>query len=332
VNAQGGIDGHQVDLISEDDAADPATSVAQVHTLVSQDHAIAIVDASNVDSGWAAYVASQKIPVIGQDGDSVYFYTNPDFFPPAQTADSLPLSIAEAAKQVGAKKFGILYCAEASTCQELVAPEKSAAAKAGVDLVYTAAISASAPNYTAQCVAAQQAGATALFIADATSVVTHVAQSCSSQSYHGTLIASDGAVTLSFLTSPGLSNGMIAEEPDIPFSATNVPELKVMRAAFKKYEPAILTNPTYGEEPVESWAAGLLLAAAVRAGGLSASSTPTSHELFTGLYKLKGATLDGITPPLTFKPNKPHQVDCWFLQRTKDGAFTTPYGLGAVCG
>ena len=42
-------------------------------------------------------------------------------------------------------------------------------------------IAAAAPNYTAQCVAAKQAGVTAVFIGDSTSVIARVAQDCDKQ-------------------------------------------------------------------------------------------------------------------------------------------------------
>src|SRR5205823_11733605 len=45
-NAAGGINGHKIQLFTEDDAFNPATSVSQIHTLVEQDHVIAIASVS----------------------------------------------------------------------------------------------------------------------------------------------------------------------------------------------------------------------------------------------------------------------------------------------
>ena len=41
---------------------------------------------------------------------------------------------------------------------------KTAGQSVGVPVVYSASIAATAPNYTAQCVAAKQAGVSAIFI------------------------------------------------------------------------------------------------------------------------------------------------------------------------
>jgi branched-chain amino acid transport system substrate-binding protein len=38
-----------------------------------------------------------------------------------------------------------------------------------------------------------------------------------------------------------------------------------------------------------------------------------------GLLSLKGDTLSGMAPPLTFKSGKDHPVDCWFTGRVVGG-------------
>lgn len=330
VNAHGGINGHRVDVIAKFPYENPGTAVSEVKQLVDQDHIIALADMSSVDSSFATFIAKRHIPVIGVDVSSLLMFTNPDFFAVGQTNDSLPVSVALAAKKVGAKSLGLLYCSESSICQELVGPEGTIAAKEGVPLSYSAAISASAPNYIAQCLAAKQAGVGALFVADAVSVDLSVARSCVQQGYTPSFIADDGAVSVSFEKAPGWDNGMISMQPDIPFFVKNA-ATDAMVAAFKKYEPAILKNPNYNEEVVESWASGLLFEAAAKAGKLGLHGAPTSAELFKGLYSLHGDTLGGIAPPLTYTPNKANPIDCWFWMRTKDKKFTTPYGLKPVC-
>ena len=50
-----------------------------------------------------------------------------------------------------------------------------------------------------------------------------------------------------------------------------------------------------------------------------------------GLTSLKGDTLDGMAPPLTFKAGQPHPVDCWFEALMKDGKASLPIGTQTVC-
>jgi branched-chain amino acid transport system substrate-binding protein len=56
-------------------------------------------------------------------------------------------------------------------------------------------------------------------------------------------------------------------------------------------------------------------------------TTPTAADLVKGLQSLKGDTLDGWAPPLTFAAHQPHPVDCWFTTEVKNGQFQMPIGL-----
>jgi branched-chain amino acid transport system substrate-binding protein len=329
-NAHGGIDGHQIKLYTADDSLNPATASAEVHTFVTQDHIVALASVSNFPQAFDTYIVSMGIPVLGTDGSAEDMYTNPDFFFPGQTDDSLPAAVVLAAKKVHAKSFAIFYCAESPACQELVAPEKAAATKYGETLSYITQISASAPSFAAQCLAAKQAGATVLFIADAVSVVESVATSCAAQGYAPTIVASDGAVGEQFPQTTGLKSGLLAFEPQIPFNVTSTPPTKTMVAAFKKYQPTLMSNPNYNGEVDEAWVSGLLLTAAVEKDG-NPAATVTSKAILTGLHSFKGVTLGGMAPPLTYHAGKANTTDCWFWMGTKNGKFTEPYGLKPEC-
>ncbi len=328
-NAHGGIDGHQIKLYLADDSANPATSSADVHTFVSQDHVQAIVSLAGSPSAWQSYVDGQKIPIVGADGSAVQFFTDPDFFFPGQTDDSLPAAVATAAKKVGSSNFGVMYCAEAAACQELVAPLEAIGAKYGLKLAYNTQISYAAPSYASECLAAKQAGVKALFIGDAVTVVESVAKDCAQQGYNPTIIASDGAVGVDFKSTPGLENNLLAFEPQIPFNVTNTPATEAMVAAFKKYQPSLMSSPNYNGEVDEAWTSGLLLAAAVEAG--HPGNTITSAEILKGLHSLHGNTLGGMAPPLTYTAGKPNTTDCWFWMTTSHGKFTEKYGLKPTC-
>jgi branched-chain amino acid transport system substrate-binding protein len=328
-NAHGGIDGHQIKLYLADDSANPATSSADVHTFVTKDHVAAIVSLAGSPAAWQKYVDGLKIPIVGADGSADQFFTDPDFYFPGQTDDSLPAAVALAAKKVGSSNFGVMYCAEAASCQELVAPLEAIGPKYGVKLAYNTQISYSAPSYAAQCLAAQQAGVKALFIGDAVTVVQSVAKDCAAQGYNPTIIASDGAVGTQFTTTPGLENNLLAFEPQIPFNVTNTPATKEMVAAFKKYQPTLMSNPNYNGEVDEAWVSGLMLAKAVEDG--NPGNTVTSTEIQKGLHSFSGETLGGMAPPLTFTAGKPNLVDCWFWMTTSNGKFTEKYGLKPAC-
>ncbi len=331
VNAAGGINGHQVQFTSMDDGSSPTNAVTDVKTLIGSDHVVALVDASNLDETFAKYVDSQNVPVIGMNTSETPMFTDSNFYGEAQTEDALFPSVIDSAKKAGATNLGLLYCAEAVQCQEGIAPLKSAGQAGGVPVTYSAEISATAPNYTAQCVAAQQAHITALFIADVAAVAAKVAQDCSTQGYHPVYVVDGQDISESFTTTAGLKDDLVGPSTNVPFYASS-PEITAMNAALDKYYPGLRSNGVnFTEYAMGAWPSGLLLADAAKAGGLTAGGPLTSAMLVKGLESLKGDTLDGMAPPLTFTPGKPHPVDCWFNFALKNGKFSLPNGAKSTC-
>ena len=332
-NATGGVNGYKIKLIEKDDDGNPATSLADVQQLVTQNHVIALVDATDVDTSWEAFAKENGVPVIGQNVSQDPFLTNSDFYAVGQTEDSIFASVVGAAKKAGAKKMALLYCAEAATCQQGVAPLRATADAEGVPLVTALAISASAPNYAAQCLAAQQSGAQALFIADAVGVIESVAQGCAKQGYTPKIIIDGASLAPSMAKSQGLANYTVFENGNIPYFDTSNPSIATMTSAFKKYSPSLLKSPDFNELAVETWASGVLLATAAKAGKLGSNGAATSKQLVAGLHTIRDNTLGGIAPPLTFASTKAaNPVHCWQGYTVlKGGKFSTPYGLGPNC-
>lgn len=330
VNASGGISGHKVNVTYMDDGSSPTQSTTQIQQLLSQNIA-ALIDASGEDNGWVSTVSAANVPIIPANSSSLIAFSSNDVFTPSQTIDSLPMAVALTAKKLGLTNYGLLYCAESPTCQQLVAIEKADGQKVGVNLVYTTSISASSPSYTAPCLAAKQAGAKGLFVATAVQPAIKAAADCTKQGFNPVFIGDDGAIANNFNKSAGWSNGMVGIQPDIPWFVTNTPATKTMYAAWKKYQPGVLTDPNFNELAVEGWASGLLLAAAVQGAGVTSSQQVTATDITNGMYTIHNNTLGGISPALTFTKGKPNLTDCWFLMRTSNGHYTTPYGLRTFC-
>lgn len=332
VNATGGINGHPVQFTYMDDAGNPGTSVSDVQQLVGSDHVIALVDMTNDDEAWASYVQSKGVPVVGGGTSTTPMYSNPDFYPEGQTEDALFPSIILAAKAAGATNLGLLYCAEAVQCQEGIAPLKQTGQKLGLPVSYAAEVSATAPNYTAQCVAAQQAHITALFVADVAFVADKVAQNCSQQSYHPTYVIDGESLSPSFTSTPGIKDNLVGPSPNVPYYA-NTPGIQAMNQALDKYYPGLRENANaYTEVAMEAWPSGLLFQDAAKAGGLGANGgDPTSAQLVQGLDSFHGDTLQGMANPLTFKAGQPNPDHCWFNFSLKNGTFGLPNGTNTTC-
>jgi branched-chain amino acid transport system substrate-binding protein len=326
VNRLGGINGQKVQITVRDDSDNPTSSVTDAEQLISQDHVRVLVDNTNVDTGWAKYAQRHKVPVIGIITSSSEMYTNPDFFPEGQTQQSVNTAEAYAAKKVGGTKLALMYCAEAAVCAEGVAPLKTAAASLNVPLVYSTAITFDAPNYTAQCLAAKQAGADVLWIAQSVNATLAAGNSCATQGYTPLELDDDGGITAAVLGAPAFNNHIISVQPDVPFSVTSTRGMKNMYTQLRKLDPNALAPANLGAEVQQTWATGALIQRAAQLGG-SASSA----DFFKGLYKMHNDTLGGMTPPLTYARGKAHPINCWFYLRVQNGKFTTPYGLHAVC-
>jgi branched-chain amino acid transport system substrate-binding protein len=331
VNASGGLEGHPIQLITEDDEANPGTAVSNAQTLIS-DHVDAIADMSLVDQTWASAVQKANIPVVGVGTANNPFNTNPDFYPEAQTNDSAVYSNIATAKAEGATKLAYFYCAEAATCAESLPQWKKLGQQLGVPVVYTASIAAAQPNYTAQCVAAEQAGIKALFIGHGSPVVARVAADCNRQGYHPAYFTEGLGYASLIQNSPGINQNLWSPYENLPYWV-NAPEVQTMNTALDKYYPGLRTNPnTFSEQSAGAWVSGLLLRDAVKAGGLGASDTPSSAEIIKGLESLKGDTLDGWAPPLTFAANQIHHVDCWFTGHLQNGVNMLANGGKVTCG
>jgi branched-chain amino acid transport system substrate-binding protein len=317
VNAKGGINGHPVDVNILDDASTPGNSVTRAQTHIS-DGVDVILDITTLGSAWAQAVDGAKIPVVGGNLSGIPYYTDANFYPSGQTNDSIVNADVLTAKQAGGKKLAQLYCAEAPQCQESVEAHKKAGDQFKVPLVYSASIAATAPNYTAQCIAAQQAGADAMFIGHSGSVVMKVAADCERQGYKPIYITQGTGFVMSQAPAPGLSDRLWSSYPILPFWGNSAP-VKEMNKALNKYSPGTADDANFSEYAAQAWTGGKLIEAAVQKSGIAAADDVTAADITKALDSMKDETLGGWSPPLTFTAGKPHSVDCWYTGRVQKG-------------
>jgi branched-chain amino acid transport system substrate-binding protein len=278
---------------------------------------VGLIDASDEDTVWATYMKQAKVPVFGAT-ESVAGYTNTDFFPPGGTFNYGVGAGSVAAKKAGVKKEAILYCVEVAICAQATQEGKAIAAKVGIQIVYTAGIGFAAPNYTAECLAAKQSGATAMSVGDASAIVTKVAMNCATQGYDPTELGADGTVAIAWLAIPAME-GNVDVQADLPWFVHDA-ATKPMYAALAKYAPGVTTGPNFGEVVIQTWAAGVELQLAAEAGHLSA--TPTAAEITNGVYALpQGTTLGGLSPPISFHKGKTTSNRCFYEMGIKDKKF-----------
>ncbi len=329
-NAHGGINGHPVQLIVKQDPGNPGVALNEVKDLVSQ-HVVAIIDSdSEDDAAWFAYIKKQPVAIFPTGFNSLEMAASTDTFQTSVSQFYLFAEIMTAAQKVGGHKMAVLYCAENPACKQTVAPLQAAGKQFNIPVVFNAPVLASAPNYTAQCLAAQAAGADVMFIADGPAPTLAVASSCAQQGYTPHQVSDEAAYSQQMAGKPGW-DGFLGTQDNIPFFVTSTPGAKAMHDAFQKYQPSVLASPQYSALGPILWNTGLLIAQGAQVGGVGSTNPLTGTALVNGIYTMHTTDLGGMTYPLTFVRGQVNQKHCWYWAGIKNGQWDLPFGLTTTC-
>ncbi len=281
MNDSGGINGHPVQVIAEDDAGTPGTAVSDAQTLIS-DHVVAVADVSDVDQTFATALQQANIPVVRVLTSETPFGTNPDFYPEAQTNDSAIYAVLTTAKAGGATDLANVYSAEAAICAESVGAFQTTGKQLGIPDVYNAEVSATAPSYAGQCVAAKQQHVTSMFIGESSATYMRIANDCAQQSLSPVYVQEGAGFSPNESSAPALKNALWVEFPALPLFA-NGPAVQAANAALDKYFPGVRQNTTlYGQDPFMAWASGVLLEDAIKAGASRRAAPPLPRRWCRG--------------------------------------------------
>src|SRR5581483_10989087 len=245
INAAGGVNGHPVNLVVADDGGDPARHRSLHQKLVEQDHVLAFVQNFEVISRNKAtidYLNAKRIPVIGGEGSGDHYYQSPMYFPQAAAGDTiLYTSIAGAAQYTvpkGKTKYGMLVCQEAQLCKDGERVWTEAAPKLGVQVVYTGRGSLAQPDFTAQCLAARNAGVEVLLLILDPNSILRLLASCSRQSYSPILGLTGSEVEDQMKNDPNM-DGALAMSSVFPYFQAGTPATDEFQAAIAKYGPQL---------------------------------------------------------------------------------------------
>jgi branched-chain amino acid transport system substrate-binding protein len=270
------------------------------------------------------YLNSVNVPLVGGDTEDAGWYTNPMAFP---QGGSIPLQAAGSLKMISAdghKKAAVYACIESSLCSQFVNLMKQEAPSYGVDVVTSGGVSLTQPSYTAQCLSAAGAKATALFVALDPSGLQRLTDDCQATGYSPAYYTISIGVTEADLTNRAL-NHMKWANMGFAYSDATDPAVAAYRQAMQAYASA---GASVGGPSASAWASGQL----VRAAASRLSPTPTAQDIINGLWALKDATLGGLVPPLTFPRGKPPIVaQCFWQMEILNGAFASPTAGASTC-
>jgi branched-chain amino acid transport system substrate-binding protein len=326
VNSHGGIDGHDVQILTGDDQGTPSVGLSEAQKLV-HDGVIAFVGGLSNDAfAWSTYVSSAQIPVIGGPAVASGFTPAEKYFYPSGTdyVSELGVMWDVVSKHLQTGRIFDAYCTEVPAC----ATVPTVTAKAITDdhlnnltLVYKAAISAAAPSYTSECLAAKSANANAVYIGDASNVAFQVLSQCHAQGFTPAY-ASDAENVYGVYVTDSSFNQSVGALDEFPWWDTSHPGVNTFLAAMQQSH---VNWQGYPAAAVEAWASGEVFAAAVEAGHLGNNATPA--QLAAALDTFSNQTVGGLIPPLTFT-NGNRTVPCGYGYESLNGQWQYPTGLG----
>lgn len=331
VNAQGGVNGHEVRHVAASDDGDPAKHASIVRELVERFGVKAFVALSEDFTGLSEpdpYLVSRRIPVIPNPSKD-YNYDSPYYFPAMSSGDALSAAFLGAWAQVAVPKqqtkLGIIYCAESPSCEDITKVVVQRASEFGLQPVYSAKASLAQPDFTAECLAARNAGAQILASALEATGAARIARACNRQGYHP-LYAHHvfGVGTYPDLAKDPQVEGMIVSTPVFPWVAADNPARQEFFAAMAQFAPATTITGTH----TVGWVSAKLL----EKGMKDLPEPPTSEAIAEGLWTVRDDDLLGLTQKLTFSRDRgAERRECWGLIVITGGRFTAPSGGNLSC-
>jgi branched-chain amino acid transport system substrate-binding protein len=315
-------------VIVVDDGTDPARYQAGLKDLVETRHVFAFVAQFapfTVEAG-NKYLEKVRVPVIGGDCAGAPWYASPMLFPQCTGFIQQLFGIANQGVVLAHKKrFGDLYCAEAPVCAagDKTYNQGGLARAAGTEPVYSDQISIADPDYTAQCLRARSVNVEILTVIADVNTVGRVAASCDRQDYHPIYIQGSGT-TNAELAHRAVMDGTLVQLNAFPPLVNNSPASAEYQSVVRRYAPSLEPAPY----TTQGWTAAKLFQKAAEMAG----EPLTRERLLEALWSMKGETLGGLAPPLTFIKNKPPpQSRCWFVMKMSKGQFVAPWGSRTFC-
>ncbi|HYH48030.1 MAG TPA: ABC transporter substrate-binding protein [Acidimicrobiia bacterium] len=302
-NAAGGVNGHQVRLVTADDGTDPARHRALVQELVERRGVVAFVYNAAVFSGHASigYLEERKIPVVGGSGTEPWYTTSPMFFTQVIAGEvaieATVASYARSAKAMGIAKMGLITCSDGvQVCQDTARVAPGYIKRYGLELAYQGQASLAQPDFTANCLAARNAGAEILYLALDANSYSRFGKGCASVGYKPRYGIAQPVMLADLAKDPNLQ-GSPGVSYTAPFFFGANPGIARFQKAMGQYAAKA---PLTGSASL-GWSAAELLGASAR----RLSPTPTSADVLEGVWSLNGDDLSGLTAPLRFKRGGP---------------------------
>jgi branched-chain amino acid transport system substrate-binding protein len=327
--SQGGVNGHPVEIVAKDTKSDAATTLAAA-TSLTQDSSVlaAIVADSQAESVVAKPFDSAKLPVIGGSSvDSSVWGKDPNYYTTGTVTPFYLDGLLTAAKANGAKKVGVLVCAESPVCQQTIGLLSAGAKAAGVGFVGGTAVSASAANYVAPCLSLKNKGADTMVLLLASATFLRFVADCNGQGYTGSYaLAAQTVSQKDFSTLKGFKS--VGTIQGFPWWASDAAAQQYRDVTKKYMDSSDYDKQVWGTSSATNVWASLEL---FRKAMANAPANPTRADVATAYDAVKDETLDGLLPqPLSYSAGQPGPApNCYWQYKYEDGKFTSLAPSGA---
>jgi branched-chain amino acid transport system substrate-binding protein len=319
-NANGGINGHPVKVIALDDMGNPGRELTNVRTLVENNHVVAIALATPDPVN--QYLTQKQVPLVGPQDFGELDSTSPIVFPTETSSASIVWSIADTGKQAGTTRMGDIYCVEQTACTFALQGLKHAIAQLGLQFTVGEAVSASAPDYTAACLAQKSAGSTSIYTGLGTVTAVKIVNDCLRQGFKPTYLIPVPDNILNQLKDVKAAGNDV----DLPYFATGVPATQTFHNAMDKYAKGVELHA----ESIREWTALQVLATGLK--NSLRTESPSPKAAVDGLYSLgPHFSAGGLAPPLSYVRGKGTYVPCFFLWSLHNGEFSMNFGTKPYC-
>lgn len=319
VNGRGGLNGHPVQVIFADDGGDPSRALSLTKKLVEDDKVVALMPVYAPFTGQAIspYLEQKHVPAIETCSCSETTDTSPMMFPVAHgsTLANVWSQVMPLLAGSDKRNVAMFYCREVKICTDLSNGISGKAGELGIKIVYKAQVSLAQPDYTAEVLAARNAGAEAILILAENASAIRVVRSARRQSYNPLFVSQFNPHDETFLKNGGKEvEGFLLEARTAPWSTS--PLLADLRAALPKYVPGAL----FSDHTAVAWTAGKMLE---KISVRFTARAVTTNDILEGLYSLKGETLGGLLPPTAYKRDQVHidSNNCGIPMTVKGGKF-----------
>jgi ABC-type branched-subunit amino acid transport system substrate-binding protein len=327
VNAQGGINGHKLQLIDCDSKYDPSSAHQCAQKLISQG-VLAMVGWLSLsgEQSETPYLTGQGVPIIGGLGVPAE-YQSPLSYPTTPSLITEGSALGTHAGQIGLKKPGVIFL-NANFIQPVETSFLNALKAQGITPVDVEQVDATKADYTDIALKFQSSGAQSVAAFLDPFSYARLFQAMERQNWHPPVLGGGldkASANAQYDSGCGSNCAVFGADSATPMleylDHTNTPAIAQYLNAVRTYYPgqynALDTYTTY------QWLAAEVFVQAIKNIG---NAPVTRQSLVDSLNRIKNYDDGGITPPFSYAPGNHDPLHCLQWIHNTNGQWRTTSG------